>query len=206
MSRHFKPIVEYFKRAVWLIPVLLSSILCMYFMNLFQRIDEAALRRQIDERDTISEFANFIQTKKTLYTYLDILDRFDDNNLYLLDKNFNLLPDRRHTKNCYYSIYKAVPPFKIDEYKKIMEENRIGQFIHKVAPGVKLDFQYRHLRTEGKDYILLVGVHNYPKMPEEKELYFAIGLLLLFTAICNLIIVVYAKHMRYLCHFDGKTK
>ncbi len=202
MSNYFESTKSYIKRAVWLIPVLLSAVLCMYFINLFERIDESLLKRQIDERDTISEFAHFIQKKDTLYTYLDIIDRFEDNNLYLLDKNFNLLPDRRHTKNCLYSIYKVDPPFEQENFKQKMNERKVGHFTHELVPGTKLEFQYRHMKTDGKDYILLIGVHNYPKTAEEKELYFAVGLLLLFTAICNWVIVAYAKHMRYLCQFN----
>lgn len=206
MLKFLKPVVEYLKHAVWLIPVTLSAILCMYFMNLFQRIDEAQLRRQIDERDNIIEITKFIKTKDTLYAYLDIIDRFEDNNLYLLDNKLELLPDKRHTRHCYYSMYSVTPPFEIEKFRQEMLKNKVGTFDHKIVPGIKLNFQYRHIRADNKEYILLAGVHNYVKLPEEEELYFAIGLLLLFTAVCNLIIVIYAKHMRYLCHLENDKK
>ena len=107
MSNYFESTKSYIKRAVWLIPVLLSAVLCMYFINLFERIDESLLKRQIDERDTISEFAHFIQKKDTLYTYLDIIDRFEDNNLYLLDNNlyFDLNQNKPLTMDIFYTTF-----------------------------------------------------------------------------------------------------
>lgn len=203
MRKLWNGIKEYIKGAIWLIPVLLTTIFCIYFINLFQRIDDAQIKRQIDERDTIVEFAHFIKTRSTLYRYSDIIDRFDDNNLYLLDQNADCLKDKAHTRNCPYSLYKVQHPYKQEPYKSEMIKHYTGDFVHKVRPGMKMYFKYRHLEVENEKFILLVGVHSYPKLPEERELHYAIGLLLLFTAVSNWIIVAYAKHMRKNCIFKN---
>lgn len=195
--------LNYFKRFYKLIPVVLTTLLCAYFINLFQRIDEQFLERQIDERNSIVEFTKFISDKNTLYTYLDIIDRFEDNNIYLLDDKFKLLPDKRHTRNCLYSIHNVKQPFKNEMIRSKINSSIEGEFTHKLIPGLNLEFAYRHLYVDGKEYILLAGIHNYFKTPAEKELHFAIGLLLLFTAFCNWIIIVYAKHVRYLCRLKN---
>lgn len=193
--------MAYIKRAVWLIPILLTTLFCMYFINLFHRIDEALMVRQLAERDTITEFAHFIKTKKTLYTYLDIIDRFDDNNLYLLDENLKPLSDRRHSNDCWYCIYDKQHPYRNNAIKKILNTDMTsGTFKDKVIPGKEIDYKFRKFTAEGTNYVLLTGVHHYPKLPEEKELQWAIGLLLLFTAVCNWIILAYAKHIRLLYH------
>lgn len=201
MPKIYNSTVAYIKRAVWLIPILLTTLFCMYFINLFHRIDEALMVRQHAERDTIIEFAHFIKTKKTLYTYLDIIDRFDDNNLYLLDENLKPLSDRRHTNDCWYCIYDKQHPYRNNNVKKILNADlNSGTFKDKVIPGKEIDYKFRKFTTEGTNYVLLTGVHQYPKLPEEKELQWAIGLLLLFTAVCNWIILAYAKHIRLLYH------
>lgn len=192
--------MHYLQRSVWLIPVLLSALFCMYFIDLFHRIDDARIHRQRDERDIVTEFAPFIKTKKTLYTYLDIIDRFDDNNLYLLDENLEPLPDKRHTSDCWYSIYNIDHPYRKQEFKDIMNSTRNGNFTDILVPGKQIDYKFKRLTIQNKKYVLLTGVHKYPLLPEEKELQIAIGLLLLFTAVCNWILVAYVKHMKFLYH------
>lgn len=188
--------IKYFRRLLWLSPVILTALLCMYFINIFQRLDNALLHRQIDERDTIVEFSHFIKTQSTLYVYTDLLDRFEDNNIYLLDNELQTPLNKRHTRKCPYSLNREQHPYEIKEYINLMLKNKNGDFIHRVNSDTIIDFKFKHLIVEGTEYILLAGVHNYPKLPEEKELHFAIGLLLVFVAFCNWIVVAYTKHLR----------
>lgn len=208
MVKLCKNCIDYLTRSFWLIPVLLTAVFCMYFIDLFHRIDDARLHRQRDERDIVTEFAPFIKSKVTLYTYLDILDRFDDNNLYLLDSNYMPLKDKRHSSDCWYSIYNVPHPYYREDIKEIMSKTRNGNFSDTVIPGKTIDYKFKRLTVQKKDYVLLSGVHKYPLLPEEKELQYAIGLLLLFTAISNWIIVAYVKHMKFLLHHlrDKKLK
>lgn len=200
MVKLCKNFIDYIKRAFWLIPVLLTALFCMYFIDLFHRIDDARMHRQRDERDIVTEFAPFIKNKKTLYTYLDIIDRFADNNLYLLDENYQPLRDKSHTSDCWYSIYNVQHPYYREDIRKIMSSSRNGNFSDIIMPGKVIDYKFKRLTIQNKKYVLLNGVHKYPPLPEEKELQYAIGILLLFTAVFNWIIVVYTKHMQFLLH------
>lgn len=199
-------IFGYFKRLVWLLPIVSVVFFCFYFMNLFARIEHSHLERQLDERNTIVDFAKFIKTKTTFFKYLDIIDRFEDNNVYLLDDKLKLVDSQPSTRKCLYLLNNTQLPFEDKEIAKEMLAHKEGSFIHSPSKNEYIEFQYKHLTKEKQKYILLIGIRPYPKTLEDKELQVAIGLLLLFTAVFNWMFIAYAKHIRYMCHYKNKTK
>lgn len=206
MSSRILAIKNYLKRAVWLAPLLVTSIFAIYFVNIFTRIDEIQYKRQLLQRNAFVEFAGFIDSKFELYTYLDLIDQFEDNNIYLLNSSFEIPVDKKHAANCPYVLTPTQHAFELEEFQQLMKDSKFGVFTHQVDDETKIDFNYKYLTVEDRTYVLLIGIHKYPTTTEELELQWAIGFLLLLTSIANFLIVMYAKHVRYLQLHYNKRK
>ena len=193
----FTRILDFLRRMMALLPAIFTALLCIYFIDLFERIDEAKLHRQVEERDALMEFAAEIPQKRILIDFLETIDNFENNNVYLLDMNLDPVKDLRHTTACKYSLYHVSHPYDIAEFRTEMQKHKIGSFVHKLSPNLTMNFAYRRIWVEKRNYVLLIGIHGYPQFASQRELHIAIGLLLLFTTICNWIIIMYTKHVRY---------
>jgi len=188
------------KRFVWLFPLLIVTIGIFYFINLFERLNDRNLSRQISEKNqliTLTEtLSNINDVKKSILT----LDTFDNTYTYMLyDDGENTLSEDfkneiYHSAKCPFLL--KIHPHESDIIKNKLIKNKRGSFITKEKNQDKIVWEFRHFSTNNEKFLVITGVTNYPKEPIDKELEIAIGIMLLITAILNWALVGFWK---YLC-------
>jgi len=186
-------IKDFLNKICLVFPIILTLIGVLYFINLFDRIKTRDLTRQSEEKYQIVNAIENLNELTEVLNALNIMDRFDDTNTYFLDEDLNRVPGKFHTKDCPFR-YEG-HPYEITELRdKIMTTND-GAFEFNSEHKRPILWEYRWIKNEGKKYLILVGVSNYPKQPIDNELQIAIGFLLLFTTILNLALVGVIKYV-----------
>jgi hypothetical protein len=183
-----------FKKFAWCIPVLIMTLSIVYFINLFDRVYQRDLIRQSNEKYQLVNFVEHLNTKTNTFLALNTIDSFLDTHTYILTKDLKRVHERYHTSGCPFRFKKH--PYEIDEFRKEMLENDRGSFVYGICASKPMYWDYRWITIEGSQYLVMVGVTNYPLDAIDKELQIAIGLLLFFTSLLNWLLVGYAKHLR----------
>lgn len=187
------------KRFVWLFPLLIVTIGIFYFINLFERLHDRDLTRQINEKNqlmTLTEtLSNINDVKKSILT----LDTFDNTYTYMLyDEEDKTLQDFKneiyHSANCPFLLKSH--PHESDLIKNKIINNKRGSFVTKEKNQDKIVWEFRHFSVNNESFLVITGITNYPKEPIDKELEIAIGIMLFITALLNWALVGFWK---YLC-------
>jgi len=183
-----------FKKFLWCIPVFIMTIGSIYFINLFNRLYTRDLIRQSNEKYQLVNFVEHLQTKDNTLLALNTIDAFLDTHTYILTKDLKRIHERYHTSNCPFRFKKH--PYEVEELKNEMMKNERGSFRYGLCAARPMYWDYRWITIENNEYLVLVGVTNYPLDAIDKELQISVGLLLLFTSLLNWILVGYAKYLR----------
>lgn len=184
-------------RFVWCIPALIVAIGIFYFINLFDRIYSRDLNRQLDEKYQLVNLIEALHSNEGMTKVVEIMDGFTDTYVYLLEVEDSRVIEDFHTVNCPYRFEKH--PFEITEIKNKIKKNKRGAFATVVQNTGKIYWEYRWINIQDKNYLLLMGISNYPTDVLDKELQISIGTLLLITALLNWVLVGYAKYLRAGC-------
>ena len=171
-----------------------------YFINLFERLNDRNLSRQINEKNqlmTLTEtLSNIDDVKKSILT----LDTFDNTYTYMLydDGKNTLSKDLKneiyHSANCPFLL--KTHPHEVSVIKNKILKNRRGSFVTKEKNQDKIVWEFRHFSVNNENLLVITGITSYPKEPIDKELEIAIGVMLLITAVLNWALVGFWK---YLC-------
>ena len=171
------------KRFIYCLPLIIVTIGIFYFINLFERLYDRDLNRQLSERKqlmTLTEsLSNLEDIKKSILT----LDTFDNTYTYMLyDEGTNTFATGSKAE-IYHS---AVCPFVLKQHPqdlpkltKQINMNKRGSFITKENRD-KIIWEFRHFKVA--------------KEPIDEELEIAIGLMLFITGILNWALVGFWKY------------
>lgn len=182
-----------FRKFVWIIPVLFMLLGSIYFINLFDRMYARDLTRQSEEKYQLINVIERLRTKESMLNALSVIDNFSDTHTYLLDKDLNRVIEKMHTANCPFRFTQH--PYEIETIRKQILTHKRGSFILGPYDYKPIYWDYRWVEKERIDYLIMVGVSNYPTDAIDKELQIAVGTLLLLTSFLNWILVGYAKYL-----------
>jgi len=185
------------KRFIWLFPLIIVTIGIFYFINLFERLYDRDLIRQISEKKQLITLTESLSTFKDVKNSILTLDTFDNTYTYMLyDESDAFIPNSKaeiyHSANCPFLLKKH--PHESKEIRDCIAKNKHGSFVTKEPNQSKIIWEFRHFTVKGKNLLVITGVTNYPKEPVDKELEIAVGLMLLITAILNWALVGFWKY------------
>lgn len=184
----------FFKKLIWCFPAILAFFGILYYINLFDRIEERNILRQSEEKYQLINFVENLRTKDSMVRAMNIMDRFEDTHTYLLNENLDRVVEKYHAQGC--SFRTKPHPYEDANLRKKMLNTKTGTFVYNGDNNKKRFWEYRWIIIENKKYLILVGVSNYPLDPLDKELQISIGILLLLTALLNWGLVGYTKYIR----------
>lgn len=185
------------KRFIYCLPLIIVTVGIFYFINLFERLYDRDLNRQLSERKqliTLTEsLSNLEDIKKSILT----LDTFDNTYTYMLyDEGTNTFAtgskaEIYHSANCPFVLKQH--PHDLPEITKQINTNKRGSFITKENRD-KIVWEFRHFNVANEKLLVITGITNYPKEPIDKELEIAIGLMLFITGVLNWALVGFWKY------------
>lgn len=187
----------FLKKYVWLLPLIIVTIGILYFINLFERLYDRDLTRQISEKKqlvTLTEtLSNFEDIKKSILT----LDTFDNTYTYLLHDDPNVWMKESkaeiyHSADCPYVLKNH--PHNSQDIRDCIVNSQRGSFVTKESNKGKIIWEFRHFTVGNEKLLVITGVSNYQKEPIDKELEIAIGFMLFITALLNWILVGFWKY------------
>lgn len=184
----------FFKKLIWCFPATLAFFGILYYINLFDRIEERNILRQSEEKYQLISFVENLNTRASMVRAMNIMDRFEDTHTYLLNENLDRVVEKYHAQGCSFRI--KPHPYEDRDLRKKMLSTKTGTFIYNGDDNKKRFWEYRWIVIENEKYLILVGVSNYPLDPLDKELQISIGILLLLTALLNWGLVGYTKYIR----------
>lgn len=189
-------ISAYVKKYVWLFPLIIVTIGILYFINLFERLYERDLVRQISEKNQLVTLTESLSNKNDVKNSILTLDTFDNTYAYMwhdTDDAFNLDSEAEiyHSADCPFLLNKH--PHESEEIKNQILHEKHGSFATK-KHGTKIVWEFRHFKVNDEKLLVITGITNYPKGPIDKELEIAIGVMLLITALLNWALVGFWKY------------
>lgn len=196
--------IKYFlNKYCWCLPVLIVTLGTVYYINLFERLSERDLSRQMNEKyQLMNLIENFKESTDKLYM-INAMDTFDDTYVYVITDTENtedIVDETFHTLNCPFKF--KTHPFEIPEIKNQIHHKKFGAFVYGHINNVgNIYWRYRPINLNSLERLLFVGISNYEPEPIDKELQISIGFLLLLTAVLNWVLVGYYKYLR-----SGKCK
>lgn len=186
----------YVKKYVWLFPLIIVTIGILYFINLFERLYDRDLTRQISEKNQLVTLTESLSNETDVKNSILTLDTFDNTYAYMLyDIDGVLDKDAKaeiyHSADCPFLLDKH--PHESEEIKNKIINQKHGSFATK-EHGTKIIWEFRHFEVNNKKLLVITGITNYPKGPIDKELEIAIGTMLLITALLNWALVGFWKY------------
>lgn len=182
------------KKFAWLFPIFVVTIGIFYYINLFERIYERDLNRQINEKSQLMTLVENLSELKDVEKTVITMDGFENTYTYLLEDESGVINEIYHAKNCPFRLKEH--PFECKELSDLINSKRRGSFKTENEKEGNIIWEYRHFKAGNEKLLVIAGVTNYPQDPIDKELQISIGILLLITAILNWALVGYAKNMR----------
>lgn len=186
--------INFIKKFAWLFPVFVATIGIFYYINLFERIYERDLNRQINEKSQLMTLVESLSELKDVEKTVITMDGFENTYTYLLEDESDNPEEIYHAKNCPFRL--KTHPYDCKEFKDIINSKKRGSFKSNNEEDGNIIWEYRHFNVGNEKFLVIAGVTNYPQDPIDKELQISIGILLLITAILNWALVGYAKNMR----------
>ena len=193
MNSKFKTII---KRFIWLFPLIIVTIGIFYFINLFERLDERDLTRQISEKKQLITLTESLSTELDVKNSILTLDTFDNTYAYILHDQDDIFEENSnaeiyHSADCPFLLQKH--PHESEEIKNTVIHQKMGSFATK-EHGTKIVWEFRHFKVNNEKLLVITGITSYPKEPIDKELEIAIGTMLFITALLNWALVGFWKY------------
>ena len=184
------------KKYIWLFPLIIVTIGIFYFINLFERLHDRDLMRQISEKNQLVTLTESLSNKNDVKNSILTLDTFDNTYAYMLqdtDDVFNQDSEAEiyHSADCPFLLDKH--PHESEEIKNEILHKKHGSFATKKHEA-KIVWEFRHFKVNDEKLLIITGITNYPKEPIDKELEIAIGVMLLITALLNWALVGFWKY------------